>query len=284
MNQTYVRRKDNETDELYSALNSYHQNMKLTLELDPTKCLDTEIILSNSKFTIQVYNKIKKLRVHATSKIPVRYKRDAIIGELQRAKKIASNFDIETNCIVNKYTAVGLPSRFVRSIIDNFDSGKDSLIIPLWLFKERKAFTIHLPFLPSNENFVKIFIIKLNYFTNEKCQFDVICNTRKVQSLFPSKDKVCHYSCVIYRGDYSRNENYIGGQRVHNTMERTRRQNSKSEPTKHLKENPTAKFAWAIINKAPENFRRRGVLDTFFIKTICLTLNEQLDNNILTIF
>ena len=37
----YVRRKKNETDKLYNALNSYHQNIKLTLKLDPTKFLDT---------------------------------------------------------------------------------------------------------------------------------------------------------------------------------------------------------------------------------------------------
>ena len=36
---TYVRRKKNETDELYNVLNSYHQNIKLTLELNPTKSL-----------------------------------------------------------------------------------------------------------------------------------------------------------------------------------------------------------------------------------------------------
>ena len=41
---TYVRRKKNETNELYDALNWYHQDIKLTLELDPTKFLDTEII------------------------------------------------------------------------------------------------------------------------------------------------------------------------------------------------------------------------------------------------
>ena len=60
----------------------------------------------------------------------MRNKRNAIIGELHRAKKIVSNFDIEIKRIVNKYTAVGFPSRFARSIIDNFDSGKDNLIIP----------------------------------------------------------------------------------------------------------------------------------------------------------
>ena len=172
----------------------------MTLELDPIKFLDTEIIRSNSKITTQLSNKMKKLPAHCTSKIPVRYKRNSIIGELHRAKKIASKFDMEIKCIVNKYTAVGFPSRFVHSIIDNFDSSKDNLIISQWLFDERKAFTIHIPFSPSNESFVKTFVSKLNYFTNEKWKFNVVWNTRKVQSLFPLKDKVSPYSCVIYWG------------------------------------------------------------------------------------
>ena len=88
MDDTYVRRKKNETDELYNALKSYHQNVELTLEFNPTKFLDTEIIRSNDKITTQVYNKMRK------------------------------------------YTATGFPSRFVYSIIDNFDSGKNNLIIP----------------------------------------------------------------------------------------------------------------------------------------------------------
>ena len=102
------------------------------------------------------------------------YKCNAIIDESHKAKKITSNFDTKIKHIVNKYTAAGLPSRFVHSIIDNFDSGKDSLIISQWLFDEKKAFTIHLPFSPSNESFVKTFISKLNYFTNEKCKFNVV--------------------------------------------------------------------------------------------------------------
>ena len=272
---TYVIRKKNETDELYNALNSYHQNIKLTLELNPTKFLDTKIIRSNGKITTQVYNKMKKLPVHWTSKIPVRYKRNAIIGELHRAKKIASNFDIEIKRIVKKYTAAGFPSRFVLSIIDNFDSDKDNLIIPQWLFEERKVFIIHLPFSPSNESFVKRFISKLNYFTNEKCKFNVVWNTRKVQSLFPLKDKVDHYSCVIYRGDCSCDQNYIGetDRNAKIRWNEHKYKSSKSEPAKHLKENLTHKFTWTIISKAPENFRKRRVLEAYFIKTICPTLN-----------
>ena len=60
---------------------------------------------------------MKKLPVHWTSKIQVTYKRNAIIGELHRAKKITSNFDMEIKRIVNKYTAAGFPGRFVYSIV-----------------------------------------------------------------------------------------------------------------------------------------------------------------------
>ena len=128
---------------------------------------------------------------------------------MHRAKKIASNFDMEIKRVVNKYTVAEFPSRFVHSIIDNFDSGKDNLIIPQWFFDERKTFTIHLPFSPSNESFVKTIVSKLNYFTSEKCKFNVVWNTRKVQSLFPLKDKVNHYSCVIYWGDCSCDQHYV---------------------------------------------------------------------------
>ena len=112
---------------------------------------------------------MKKLPGNWTSKISVRYKCNAIIGKLHRAKKVASNFDMEIKLIVSKYTAARFLIRLVHSIIDNFDSGKDNLIIPQWLFDERKAFIIHLPFSSSNESFVKTFVSKLNYFTNEKC-------------------------------------------------------------------------------------------------------------------
>ena len=102
-NDTCVRRKKNETRELYNVLNSNHQNIKLTLELDPAKFLDAEIIRSIGKSTTQLYNKQKKLPVHLTSKSPVRDKRNVIIGELHRAKKIASNFDMEIKRIVKVY-------------------------------------------------------------------------------------------------------------------------------------------------------------------------------------
>ena len=61
---TYVRRKKHEADKLVIGLNSYHENIELTLEINPNKFLDTEIISINQGIKTQVYNKAKKLPVH----------------------------------------------------------------------------------------------------------------------------------------------------------------------------------------------------------------------------
>ena len=78
-------------------------------------------------------------------------------------------------------------------------------------------------------------------------------------------------------------QNYIG-ETVRNAKMRWNEhkdKNSKSQPAKHLKENPTHIFTSTINTKAPENFRKRRVLEAYFIETICPTLNEQLDNDTL---
>lgn len=61
-----------------------------------------------------------KLKSSLPSKILVSCKRNANIGELHRAKKIACNFDIEIKRTVNKYTVAGFSSRFIHSTKDNF--------------------------------------------------------------------------------------------------------------------------------------------------------------------
>ena len=51
---TYVRRKKHETDKLFIDLNSYHENIKLTLEINPDKFLDTEIISTDQGIKTKV--------------------------------------------------------------------------------------------------------------------------------------------------------------------------------------------------------------------------------------
>ena len=207
---TYVRRKKHETDKLFIGLNSYHENIKLALEINPNKFLDTEIINTNQGMKTQVYNKAKKLPVHWSSKVPYKYKRNAITGELHRAKRIASNFDNETKRIRNKYRDAGYPKNVIENTIKNFNSKKDELLIPPWLFDERKHVTIRLPFFSKNERYCAYFISKLVCFTSGKVKFSVVWNTRKIQSLFPLKDKVQQLSCVIYKGICSCGETYVG--------------------------------------------------------------------------
>ena len=111
---TCVWWKQHETDELFIDLNSYHENIKLTLEINPNKFLDTEIIRTDQGIKTQVYNKAKKLPVHWSSKVPYKYKRNAITGELHRANRIASNFDNKTKRIRNKYRAQGTQNMLLR--------------------------------------------------------------------------------------------------------------------------------------------------------------------------
>ena len=56
----------------------------------------------------------------------------------------------------------------------------------------------------------KTLIKKLLIFTNKKCKSNIVWNTRNIRSLIQAKDNVKHYSCVIYEGNCSCGENYIG--------------------------------------------------------------------------
>ena len=81
-----MQRKKIDIGKLFEELNSYNKNIKLRLEVNPTKFLDTELVRENGEITTQFFSKSTKLPVHWSSKIPVRYKRNAITGELHRAK------------------------------------------------------------------------------------------------------------------------------------------------------------------------------------------------------
>ena len=100
---TYIRRKKNVNDELVQNLNSYHRNIKLTLEENPRKFLDTEIIRKNNIISNKVFGKLTKFPVHWSSKIQANYKRNAITSELHRATKIAAGFDKELRTIKRNF-------------------------------------------------------------------------------------------------------------------------------------------------------------------------------------
>ena len=83
----YVKRKCNEADTLFVVLNSYHPSIKFTLEQNPKKFLDTQVIKENNQIKTQAFAKKSMYPVHWSTKVPFRYKKKAINGELHRARK-----------------------------------------------------------------------------------------------------------------------------------------------------------------------------------------------------
>ena len=129
---TYVRRKKNTKDGLFEKLNTYHSNIKLTIEENPRKFLDTEIVSHNSAIMTKVYTRSKMFLVHWSSKIPLKYKRNAITEELHIANKIASNFYNECKRIKIKYLQAGFPINIVNEFFPGFNQEKDEVLIPQW--------------------------------------------------------------------------------------------------------------------------------------------------------
>ena len=135
---TYVKRKCNEAGTLFDALNSYHPNIKFTLEQNPKKFLDTQIIKENNQIKTQIFVKKSMYPVHWSSKVPYRYKKNAINGELHRARKISSNFQLEAARIKAKFSEARVPHKVTRNTINNFNNVDEELMIPRWLFDEEK--------------------------------------------------------------------------------------------------------------------------------------------------
>ena len=152
---TYVKRKRNESDTLFDVLNSY-PNIKFTLEQNPKRFLDTQIIKENNQIKTQVFVKKSMYPVHWSSKVPFRYKKNAINSELHRAKKISSNFQSEIVRIKVKFLNAGFPHKVIESTITYFNNVDEEPMIPRWLFDERKTIAINLPFSNKNEHFSKV--------------------------------------------------------------------------------------------------------------------------------
>ena len=89
----YRKRNKSQQDALFETFNNFYPNKKLTIEVNPAKFLDAKIILNNEDVvTTQIYQKENKKVLPWVFKIPKRYKRNTISGDLHRSRKIASSF------------------------------------------------------------------------------------------------------------------------------------------------------------------------------------------------
>ena len=277
----YKRREKGVPDGMFSALNSYHRNLNFTAEENPDHFLDSDIFEENNEIKTKVHVKPNKIPVFWSSKVPKRYKRNAINGELHRAKRISSDFEQEVTRIRKKFMDVGFPQRYVDSVIRDFQSpptNADDDIIPDWLFDERQTLVIRLPFCPKNEEMSKTFVQKLETFTKGKFVFKIIWNTRNIRSLFSLKDRVEHMSCVIYERTCSCGKKYIGEtNRIADIRwnEHNIPSTEKSDPSKHLFNNVTHTFTWRILTRAPQKLLRRRILESYFIAKFKPKINVQ---------
>ena len=142
-------------------------------------------------------------------------------------------------------------------------------------------------FAPANEDFVKYFINKLEIFTNYRVKLSTVQNTGKIKSLFNDKDRVSHYSCVIYRGICSCGADYIGETRRNAQLRWNEHENGTDknfECAKHLNQNDNHEFKWFVLSLAPKISFTRKILEAYFMKALNPILNNQLNSDILTLF
>ena len=71
---TYSKRIKNQPDQLFEKLNNYHPNIKLTIEVNPSKFLDTKIMIKNGIIETSVVVKESKIPNHWSSAVPKKYK------------------------------------------------------------------------------------------------------------------------------------------------------------------------------------------------------------------
>ena len=184
-------------------MNKYRPNKSFTVEVNPSKFLDTKIYRDSNEIKCVAHHKEMKLPFHWTSAVPKHYEKNVIIGDLHHVKNLSSNFEQEVRIKRNKYVKAGYPFHFINSVIDSFSQEKKDPIIPISLFEERKEVSFQIPFCKWKEREIYHIIDKLEALTNNKVKFRYFWKTTKVRSFLVLKDGVVHKANVIYKGTCS---------------------------------------------------------------------------------
>ena len=122
------KKKKDQPDLLFENLNNHHPNIKYTIEIMPQKFLETKIIYEDNQIKTNVHRNERKLPVHWTSKIPKRYKRNAINADLNKAVRITSTFTEEIPTVKRKFLNADYSPTFVNSAIRQFN--KNVMVTP----------------------------------------------------------------------------------------------------------------------------------------------------------
>ena len=89
-----------------------------------------EILIKNGIIETSAAVKESKIPNHWSSTVSKKYKRNAILGDLQRAHKISSNFELKRQRTKKEYLSVSFPHNFIQSPFNSYHQ-KCELLIPI---------------------------------------------------------------------------------------------------------------------------------------------------------
>ena len=132
----------------------------------------------------------------------------------------------------------------------------------------------------------KHFIRKFKTFIDVECTIVIKWVTKKVKTLFSLKSRNPHPACKLYEGSCSCGSSYIGETKRNVEIRWKEHEHpcGKSEPAKHLYQNPSHSFTWRVLMNAPQNTRVRKNLEASLDALNRPILNNQLETKTLTIF
>ena len=112
---------------LFDWLNNYHSNIELTIEVNSSTFLNTNLTNINCTYKFNVYWRNTKLPSPWTSKTlwTKRYEQNTINGDFNRSKRISSNLDEEFPQIKEKFMKTDYALRFINSVVNEFQKGKE---------------------------------------------------------------------------------------------------------------------------------------------------------------
>ena len=181
----------------------YHKTIKLNIEINSIKFLDTNLNNRVGIYFTKIYRKETKIMADWSPQIPKRYKRNNIKVDPPCAKKISTIFEEKTEFIRNKLIKASFPLSFIKYVIKDFvtqqeavqQHNKEELIITSnWFEVEPSFLLLKLPYWEKNEAFIR----KFHRFNNKEFRLAIKSNKRNFSFSFFVKDKNLHPTCKIY--------------------------------------------------------------------------------------